>query len=162
MGKLLKRLSSLCHDTARPPAGKGWRWTGGPRFLLYRFCGLFRRCLEAAGLIHFSRLTTGCGRKPNRYNVFTVGAKMGKSDDTGVPDNKGGRATRMQAVKGLSMEKWLCWATMGVSGLLLILFLLDLVLSIPFGGLSKALDVILAVACGLGFYLGWDAFQDVR
>ncbi len=87
---------------------------------------------------------------------------MGKSDDTGIPDNKGGRATRMQAVKGLSMEKWLCWATMGVSGLLLILFVLDLVLGIPFGGLSKPLDVILAVACGLGFYLGWDAFQDVR
>ena len=87
---------------------------------------------------------------------------MGKPGENGAPEGKGGRAKRMQAVKGLSMEKWLCWATMGVSGLLLVLFLLDLVLSIPFGGLSKPLDVILAVACGLGFYLGWDAFQDVR
>jgi hypothetical protein len=68
----------------------------------------------------------------------------------------------MQAVKGLSMEKWLCWATMGVSGLLLLLFLLDVLTGVPFGGLSKALDVILIVACGLGFYLGWDAFQDLR
>ena len=58
----------------------------------------------------------------------------------------------MQAVKGLAMEKWLCWATMGVSGLLLVLFLLDLILGIPFGGLSKALDAILVVACGMGFY----------
>jgi hypothetical protein len=68
----------------------------------------------------------------------------------------------MQAVKGLSMEKWLCWATMGVSGLLMVLFLLDLIMAIPFGGLSKALDVILVVACALGLYLGWDAFQDLR
>jgi hypothetical protein len=51
---------------------------------------------------------------------------------------------------------------MGVSGLLLLLFVLDLILSIPFGGLNKVLDVILAVACGMAFYLGWDAFQDVR
>jgi hypothetical protein len=68
----------------------------------------------------------------------------------------------MQAVKGLSMEKWLCWATMGVSGLLLLLFLLDVLTGVPFGGLSKALDIILIVACGLGLYLGWDAFQDLR
>jgi hypothetical protein len=112
--------------------------------------------------VHFSWLATGCGGLPNRYNVFTVGGKMGKTGENGAPEGQGGRATRMQAVKGLSMEKWLCWATMGVSGLLLVLFLLDLILSIPFGGLSKPLDVILAVACGLGFYLGWDAFQDVR
>ena len=87
---------------------------------------------------------------------------MGKSGENEAPEKPDGRAKRMLAVKGLSMEKWLCWATMGVSGLRLVVFLLDLILSIPFGGLSKALDVILAVACGLGFYLGWDAFQDVR
>jgi hypothetical protein len=98
----------------------------------------------------------------NRYNVFTVGAAMGKSDEDEAPEKASGRAKRMLAVKGLSMEKWLCWATMGVSGLLAVLFLLDLILAIPFGGLSKPLDVILAVACGMGFYLGWDAFQDVR
>ena len=33
---------------------------------------------------------------------------------------------RMVAVKGLSMEKWLCWGSIGVAGLLLLLFLLDL------------------------------------
>ena len=31
----------------------------------------------------------------------------------------------MQAVKGLSMEKWLCWGSMGVAGFLLLLFVLD-------------------------------------
>ena len=29
----------------------------------------------------------------------------------------------MQAVKGLSMEKWLCWGAMGASGFFLLLFL---------------------------------------
>jgi hypothetical protein len=51
---------------------------------------------------------------------------------------------------------------MGVSGLLMLLFLLDIILKIPFGGLSVPLDAILIVACGLGVYLGWDAFQDLR
>jgi hypothetical protein len=113
-------------------------------------------------MIHFSRLATGCGAGPNRYNGFTVGANMVKSAETAAPEAPSKRAKRMQAVKGLSMEKWLCWATMGICGLLLVLFLLDLLTTVPFGGLSKPLDVILAVACGLGFYLGWDAFQDVR
>ena len=68
----------------------------------------------------------------------------------------------MWDVKGLSMEKWLCWASMGVSGFLLLLFLLDLVLAFPFGKLSLPVDVIGIVTCGIVLYLGWDAFQDLR
>ncbi len=74
----------------------------------------------------------------------------------------------MQTVKGLAMEKWLCWGSMGVAGVLLVLFLLDLVLSIanvpymPFGGLDKVVDVIGIIASGLLFYLAWDAYKDVR
>jgi hypothetical protein len=64
--------------------------------------------------------------------------------------------------KGLSMEKWLCWGTMGLSGLLLLLFLLDLVLRIPFGGLSRVVDILGLVSCGIVLYLGWDAFKDWR
>ena len=60
------------------------------------------------------------------------------------------------------MEKWLCWASMGVSGGLLLLFLLDLFLSFPFGGLSRVVDVICILCCGVVLYLGWDAFQDLR
>ena len=66
------------------------------------------------------------------------------------------------SVKGLSMEKWLCWATMGISGLLLVLFVMDLVMRVPFGGLNRIVDILAAVSCGLVFYLGWDAFQDLR
>ena len=60
------------------------------------------------------------------------------------------------------MEKWLCWASMGVSGVLLLLFLLDLVVKTPFGGLSKIVDVLAVISCGVVLYLGWDAFQDLR
>lgn len=63
--------------------------------------------------------------------------------------------------KGLAMEKWLCWATMGVSGLMLALFLMDLFLRVPFAG-HPVVDILAAAASGLILYLGWDAFQDVR
>src|SRR3954469_18143034 len=49
---------------------------------------------------------------------------------------------RMWSAKGLSMEKWLCWGSMGVSGVLLLLFLLDLATAIPFGRLSLVVDII--------------------
>jgi hypothetical protein len=68
----------------------------------------------------------------------------------------------MWDAKGLSMEKWLCWGSMGVSGFLLLLFLLDLVLGFPFGKLSFLADVFGVLACAIVLYLGWDAFQDLR
>ncbi len=60
------------------------------------------------------------------------------------------------------MEKWFCWGAMGTSGLLLILFVLDLVIKIPFGGLSLMVDILSAIGCALVAYLGWDALRDLR
>jgi hypothetical protein len=68
----------------------------------------------------------------------------------------------MQAVKGLFMEKWLCWSSMGVAGLLLLLFLLDLVLGIPFSGISTTVDIFGIIASGLVLYLAFDASRDLR
>jgi hypothetical protein len=80
----------------------------------------------------------------------------------------------MQTVKGLSMEKRLCWGAMGVSGGLLLLFLLDLILLfvaktspgvaafLPFGGISIFMDIIGILACGLVLYVAWDAYKEVR
>jgi hypothetical protein len=68
----------------------------------------------------------------------------------------------MQAVKGLSMEKWLCWSSMGVAGLLLLLFLLDLFLKVPFGGISVTVDIISILMSALVLYLGWDAMRELR
>lgn len=74
----------------------------------------------------------------------------------------GSRDVSMQALKGLFMEKWLCWASMGVAGLLLLLFLLDLIVKVPFGGISAFVDILSILASGLVLYLAWDAFKDLR
>ena len=68
----------------------------------------------------------------------------------------------MQAVKGLFMEKWLCWVSMGVAGLLLLLFLLDIFAGVPFGGISTTVDVFGILASGIVLYLAYDAFRDLR
>lgn len=60
------------------------------------------------------------------------------------------------------MEKWLCWGAIGVAGLMLLLFLLDIILSFPFGGLSVTVDVFGILASGLVLFLGWDAMRDLR
>ncbi|HEY7310367.1 MAG TPA: hypothetical protein VH643_13465 [Gemmataceae bacterium] len=46
--------------------------------------------------------------------------------------------------------------------MLLLLFLLDLFLNFPFGGLSKAVDVLVILSCGVVLYLAYDAFRDLR
>jgi hypothetical protein len=61
-----------------------------------------------------------------------------------------------------TMDKWLCWGSMGVSGLLLLLFLLDLFLDMPFGGISKVVDVFGILASGIVLFLAIDAFRDLR
>jgi hypothetical protein len=68
----------------------------------------------------------------------------------------------MQAVKGSSMEKWLCWGALGVAGLFALLFLLDVVAKFPFGGLNKLVDILGLLSCLIVAYLGWDALQDLR
>ena len=67
----------------------------------------------------------------------------------------------MQAVKGLSMEKWLCWSSLGVAGLLLLFFFLDIFLGFPFGGMSKAIDIFGILSSGILVYLSWNALRDV-
>jgi len=60
------------------------------------------------------------------------------------------------------MEKWMCLATIGVAGLLLLVFAADLALKIPFGGLSPVVDILSIFAAGLIAYLGWDSYRELR
>ncbi len=60
------------------------------------------------------------------------------------------------------MEKWMCWGALGASGVLLVLFILDIAIKIPFGGLSIVVDIVSAIACALVVYLSWDALSDLR
>ncbi len=61
------------------------------------------------------------------------------------------------------MEKWLCWSSMGVAGVILLMFGLDLVLNVPFGkGIGGAVDVIMVLSAALLGYLSWNAARDLR
>ena len=60
------------------------------------------------------------------------------------------------------MEKWLCWGSLGVAGILLLLFLLDMILGIPFGRIGFLVDGIGVIACGLVGYLAWESFKELR
>ncbi len=60
------------------------------------------------------------------------------------------------------MDKWLCWGSMGVAGLLLLLFLLDLIVKVPFGRVSPTVDIFGLLAGGLVLYLAFDASRDLR
>ncbi|MFL5327803.1 MAG: hypothetical protein ACJ8C4_02725 [Gemmataceae bacterium] len=65
--------------------------------------------------------------------------------------------------KGAAMEKRLCIAAMAVAGLLLLLFLLDLIVHFPFGGGSTfvTIDVVGVIAGGILLYLSWNALKDL-
>jgi hypothetical protein len=67
------------------------------------------------------------------------------------------------------MEKWMCWAGIGVGAILFILFLLDFILKmagvetfLPFGGLDYVVDVVCVIASGLLLYLSIDALRELK
>jgi hypothetical protein len=65
------------------------------------------------------------------------------------------------ALKGWSMEKWLCWGSLGLSGVLLLLFLLDLILGTPFNA-GLVVNSIGILACGMVGYLAWETYRELR
>jgi hypothetical protein len=68
----------------------------------------------------------------------------------------------MQALKGLFMEKWLCWGSMGLAGLVLLLFALDLFTGFPFNRVSTFVDILAIIAGGIVLFLAFDASKDLR
>lgn len=59
------------------------------------------------------------------------------------------------------MEKWLCWGSMGVSGVLLLVFLLDMILGIPFG-MGWMVNILGILGCGVVGYAGWETYKELR
>ena len=51
---------------------------------------------------------------------------------------------------------------MGIAGLLLIAFILDIAMQMPFGGLSRVVDILGILSCALIIYLGWDSYRELR
>jgi hypothetical protein len=59
------------------------------------------------------------------------------------------------------MEKWFCLAAMAIAGLLLLLFMLDMAMGIPFGKANFVVDICGFLASGVVIFLGFDAFKDL-
>ena len=74
----------------------------------------------------------------------------------------GPRLTGWGRGKGRSMAKYLCWGSMGTAGLLLVLFLADMIIGKPFSGLSITVDVLGALASGIVGYVSWEASRDLH
>lgn len=64
------------------------------------------------------------------------------------------------------MEKWMCYAALGISGLMLLIFLFDLFTGSVFGGPDSnpfvTVDVFGVLASGVVAYLGFSALRDVK
>lgn len=51
---------------------------------------------------------------------------------------------------------------MGISGLMLVCFVADLVIKQPFSGLDSVVDILGTLASGIVGYVSWEAYRDVR
>ncbi|MBS0264964.1 MAG: hypothetical protein JSS02_23730 [Planctomycetes bacterium] len=60
------------------------------------------------------------------------------------------------------MIKNMIFASMGISGLVALLSILDLSAGIPFAGYSLALDIMLLITAAIVGYLSWDAYRENR
>lgn len=70
-----------------------------------------------------------------------------------------GRGSR----KGRAMDKALCYGALGIGALMLLVFLIDLVAGIPFGGKDFVVgDIFGLLAAGIVVYLGYNAARDLK
>ncbi|MCI0701792.1 MAG: hypothetical protein L0241_11975 [Planctomycetia bacterium] len=70
-----------------------------------------------------------------------------------------GRGSR----KGRAMEKALCYGALAIAALMLLIFLLDLVAGVPFGGGPFiTVDVFGLLASALVVYLSWNAAREAK
>jgi hypothetical protein len=70
-----------------------------------------------------------------------------------------GRGSR----KGPAMDKALSYGALGVGALMLLIFLLDLIAGIPFGGEKfVTADVFGLLASAIVIYLGWNSTRDLK
>ena len=66
-------------------------------------------------------------------------------------------------LKGRAMEKILCFGSLGIAILLMLIFLLDLVAQVPFGGGKFTfVDILGLLSSGIVAYLAWNASKDLK
>ena len=65
------------------------------------------------------------------------------------------------------MDKALCYGALGIGALMLLVFLLDLIIGVPFGGGAPGnpfvtADILGLIGSGVVIYLGWNALRDLK
>jgi hypothetical protein len=66
-------------------------------------------------------------------------------------------------LKGRAMEKILCFGSLGIAILLMLVFLMDLVAGVPFGGDKfRLVDILGLLSSGIVAYLAWNASKDLK
>jgi hypothetical protein len=61
------------------------------------------------------------------------------------------------------MEKGMCYGTIAIAAIMLLVFMMDLIAGMPFGGGPFAvIDVFGVLASGIVGYLGVNALKDVK
>lgn len=69
----------------------------------------------------------------------------------------------MQATRGWVMDKKLCIGSLAVAGVMLVLFLVDIIAGFPFGGGAfVTIDVIGLLASAVLAYLAFSALRELR
>jgi len=56
----------------------------------------------------------------------------------------------------------MCWGSLSVAGILLLFFILDIALGIPFGGLSNTVDILGILAAVILLYLSFETLRELH
>ena len=62
----------------------------------------------------------------------------------------------------MNPEKLLCWMAMIVAGLVVLVFLVDLILGMPFGRASLVLDILFVLGAALVLWQGFEVNRELR
>lgn len=62
----------------------------------------------------------------------------------------------------METEKVLCYSSLIGAGLVTLIFLLDLVLKIPFGGASRVLDVLFVLGGAFVLWQGYETYRELK
>jgi uncharacterized membrane protein len=62
----------------------------------------------------------------------------------------------------METEKVLCWVAMVVAGLVILIFLLDAALGIPFNRASLPLDIIFVIGGAFVLWQGLETYKELR
>src|SRR5262245_20891989 len=70
----------------------------------------------------------------------------------------------LQTSRGRAMDKKLCIGSLVVAGIMLVLFLIDLLAGVPFGGSGPFtfIDILGIIASGVLLYIAFNAYREVR